>query len=332
MDLSDGRLQDGTWKRFGEEPTLLPFGASVEEFQSAIEAELCKGELSGRGEAPAGGRQGEFIRQLREEEALRDRKRSSECKSAPVVAFFAGSLTGVTAPMWEVRDETGVLHEFTSEGDAKRFKREVLKKVRLKERYEEMIKEKVTTAAAVHNHRGGVPDARNGASSPPADNGNKPPHARPNTNPTSDDDTSAETGNEAPSKSSSVQPTTPEAKEPAGQESDAVDMAFDSFAAIAVGATRAKGKFREHLKERLRNIVDNGTFEVRADKQSLLSKVQDAVQVFAQTIEDEDGLMVRRVKHSFPATGRFSYTHIERHDVPGVRSCARSGRRVFRLL
>ena len=38
---------------------------------------------------------------------MRDRQGKDQRKSAPVVAFFAGSLTGVTAPSWEVEDEAG---------------------------------------------------------------------------------------------------------------------------------------------------------------------------------------------------------------------------------
>jgi hypothetical protein len=72
-----------------------------------------------------------------------------------IVAFFAGSLTGVTAPMWEVEDEAGKRHEFTSAGDAKRFKGEVSERARVKQRYGEM-KKKAAVVSAVQSFRGAV--------------------------------------------------------------------------------------------------------------------------------------------------------------------------------
>ena len=67
---------------------------------------------------------------------------------------------------------------------------------------------------------------------------------------------------------------------------------FDCFSSIAVGATRHNANL-DDLERRMRNIMDGKVQgEIRRDKQSLRSHVQDAVQVFAQTIEEEDGLMV----------------------------------------
>ena len=42
---------------------------------------------------------------------MRDRQGKDQRKSAPVVAFYAGSLTGVTAPSWEVEGEVGLLYK-----------------------------------------------------------------------------------------------------------------------------------------------------------------------------------------------------------------------------
>ena len=146
-DLSDGRLHNGKWLRFGKEKTLLPFSASVEEYQAAMEAEL-QGPSSLRvGEVQPG----DFIRQLKEEEELRDRR--AQRKSAPVVAFFAGSLNGVTAPIWEVEDEKGKLHEFTSAKDAKIFQKEVREKIGVKERYSDMKKRVKVAAATVQSFK-----------------------------------------------------------------------------------------------------------------------------------------------------------------------------------
>ena len=274
-DLSDGRLADGRWMRFGGETTLLSFSASVEEFQAAMEAELSPRQSSpGVAEGGVGAsRQGDFIRELREQEAMRDRQERR--KSAPVVGFYAGSLTGVTAPMWEVVDESNTRHEFTSEGDAKRFKKEVLERIKVNQRYQEVRKTgAIWRQRASFKHVTGVSPSSSGDQRTPSLSGQ------------------GGAGAGAGGGGEDTGDVVDAAAKMGVEVDDEVKKAFDCYASIGVGATRQNARM-DDLKNRLRDIVDGKVHgEISAQKQTLRSHVQDAVQVFAQTIEEEDAIMV----------------------------------------
>lgn len=231
-DLSDGRLRDGKWERRkdSQDPSifdLLPFSGSVEEFETAIKKEL-SGRLKHSDPQP-----GDFLRRLREEEEDRDEKQrknpQDRPKSAPVVGFYAGSLTGVTAPMWVVKKD-GEEHEFGNEKDAKRFKKEV-----------DELNKKVQATSSTSGQQGeGEPPVGNGA------------------------------------KEEKMPPT------------------FDCKPSIMVAAARS-GDLND-LRKRHRDLTVGDKrvpkFTISSEKKTLLSRVHDAVQVFAQTIEEEDGIMV----------------------------------------
>ena len=119
-DLTDGRLVNGEWTRYDWKPNsdlkiLEPFGGTVAEFETAMRTEL---DLPER-EAPGV----QFIKMIAEHEKYRDAHRKAT-KSAPVVGLFGGSLTGVTAQMWEVQDTEGrTRREFSDGRDAEAYVR-----------------------------------------------------------------------------------------------------------------------------------------------------------------------------------------------------------------
>ena len=92
-----------------------------------------------------------------------------------------------------------------------------------------------------------------------------------------------------------------EAEEPERSESEQsykdeneVQMAFDSLASIGISACRPGEIVDDRdLKRRLRDVIDNKVNSTMLPrKQFLRSQVQDALQVFAQVIEDEDAVTV----------------------------------------
>ena len=100
LDISDGRLINGVWEPVvTQEERARPFGATVEEFEKAITYEVSQLESEVEaGTFPFAADPGaQFVRQLKRQEEYRSSMESR--KAAPVVALFAGSLTGVTAPM-----------------------------------------------------------------------------------------------------------------------------------------------------------------------------------------------------------------------------------------
>ena len=119
-DLTDGRLVNGEWTRYDWKPNgdlkiLEPFGGTVAEFETAMRTEL---DLPER-EAPGV----QFIKMIAEHEKYRD-AHSNATRSAPVVGLFGGSLTGVTAQMWEVQDTEGrTRREFSDGRDAEAYVR-----------------------------------------------------------------------------------------------------------------------------------------------------------------------------------------------------------------
>ena len=96
-----------------QEERARPFGATVEEFEKAITYEVSQLESEVEaGTFPFAADPGaQFVRQLKRQEEYRSSMESR--KAAPVVALFAGSLTGVTAPMWHAEYPSG-----TKEADA----------------------------------------------------------------------------------------------------------------------------------------------------------------------------------------------------------------------
>ena len=131
LDISDGRLINGVWEPvMTQEEKAQPFGATVEEFEKAINYEVSQLESEVEaGTFPFAADPGaQFVRQLKRQEEYRSSMESR--KAAPVVALFAGSLTGVTAPMWVAEFPPGTKEaaanrkmEFGSYDDVIEYKR-----------------------------------------------------------------------------------------------------------------------------------------------------------------------------------------------------------------
>ena len=278
-DLSDGRLVNGMWTRFGDAPVLESFSGTVHEFQVAMEAEI---NLDPEEEPGI-----QFLRQLRDTESFRDTSAKSR-KSSPIVSLFGGSLPGVTRPMWILPDEDGKLHEFGSEEDANVFQKRVAEKKRLanlKEKARKTFKKAKDAVTAMR-----MMEKFKKVSSPTA---------------TGNPLTSAFNAMKHSTESSAVLTNNPgleaEVEDSEGSESEqgygdarAVQMAFDSVASIAISVCRRDVIVDDrHLKRRLRDVIDNKVNSTLLPrKQFLRSQVQDALQVFAQVIEDEDAITV----------------------------------------
>ena len=126
LDISDGRLINGVWEPVTtQEERSQPFGATVEEFENAINYEVSQLEAEiEAGTYPFAADPGaQFLRQLKRQEEYRSSMESR--KAAPVVALFAGSLTGVTAPMWALwaPSDANRKMEFASYEDYIEYKR-----------------------------------------------------------------------------------------------------------------------------------------------------------------------------------------------------------------
>ncbi len=278
-DLSDGRLVNGMWTRCGDAPVLEPFGGTVHEFQVAMEAEI---DLDPEEEPGI-----EFLRQLRDTESFRDSSAKSR-KSSPIVSLFGGSLPGVTRPMWILPDEEGKVHEFGSEEDANIFQIKVAEKKRLADLNEKARKTFRKAKDAVTAMR--MMEKFKKVSSPSAA-GNPLANALNAMKQTTEN--SAVTVNNSVMEVEAEEPERSESEQSYKDENE-VQMAFDSLASIGISACRP-GEIVDdrHLKRRLRDVIDNKVNSTMLPrKQFLRSQVQDALQVFAQVIEDEDAVTV----------------------------------------
>ena len=268
-DLTDGRLVNGEWTRYDWKPNgdlkiLEPFGGTVAEFETAMRTEL---DLPER-EAPGV----QFIKMIAEHEKYRD-AHSNATRSAPVVGLFGGSLTGVTAQMWEVQDTEGrTRREFSDGRDAEAY---VRKNVEIKvTKMTNKIKAAAAFTSAISEDQPGGKELRDAAKAA----------------------VSAAAKEEAAAAASSASGSS------SGLKSNVVThkvwtkyCAFDSEAAIAVAAARhtLTAEQLPALDKRLEDLVRGKTNgELKPRKKRLRSQVQDAVQVFAQVIEDEDGICV----------------------------------------
>jgi hypothetical protein len=268
-DLTDGRLVNGEWTRYDWKPNsdlkiLEPFGGTVAEFETAMRTEL---DLPER-EAPGV----QFIKMIAEHEKYRD-AHSNATRSAPVVGLFGGSLTGVTAQMWEVQDTEGrTRREFSDGRDAEAY---VRKNVEIKvTKMTNKIKAAAAFTSTISEDQPGGKELRDAAKAA----------------------VSAAAKEEAAAAASSASTGS------SGLKSNVVThkvwtkyCAFDSEAAIAVAAARhtLTAEQLPALDKRLEDLVRGKTNgELKPRKKRLRSQVQDAVQVFAQVIEDEDGICV----------------------------------------
>jgi hypothetical protein len=278
-DLSDGRLVNGMWTRFGDAPVLESFSGTVHEFQVAMEAEI---NLDPEEEPGI-----QFLRQLRDTESFRDTSAKSR-KSSPIVSLFGSSLPGVTRPMWILPDEEGKVHEFGSEEDANIFQIKVAEKKRLADLNEKARKTFRKAKDAVTAMR--MMEKFKKVSSPSAA-GNPLANALNAMKQTTEN--SAVTVNSSVMEVEAEEPERSESEQSYKDENE-VQIAFDSLASIGISACRP-GEIVDdrHLKRRLRDVIDNKVNSTMLPrKQFLRSQVQDALQVFAQVIEDEDAVTV----------------------------------------
>ena len=298
LDISDGRLINGVWEPVTtQEERSQPFGATVEEFENAINYEVSQLEAEiEAGTYPFAADPGaQFLRQLKRQEEYRSSMESR--KAAPVVALFAGSLTGVTAPMWALwaPSDANRKMEFASYEDYIEYKRKknLLKKfkgatkkinilmkatagfdqsgkARAERREEEGRAETKKDAAALGT---GQPSSSKGTAAPP------PPAAAARVN--------------------EIQPPA-STEEEEFESSEWEAAAFDSYAAVAFKKLTDPTESRETLRERVRLLNADLKKERHERKRSAMtrskmttrSQVQDAIQVFAQVIENEEGIAV----------------------------------------
>ena len=256
-DISDGRLVNGMWARMGvNDPGFEPFGGTVHEFQLALEEELA---LDYEEEPGA-----QFLRNLREQERYRDTNGSSS-KSAPVTALYGGSLPGVTRPVWVMKDHKGEEHEFGSEDDAVLFQK---KQSALMSR-KQAKKAKATAMSVAAKLLAGKTTSKDDGEGVDDEGTVK----------------AKKKGKDGDDLKGSDEPPSSAARPP---------MAFDSIASITVAACRRDYEGTDtELKRRLRDVIDgNVSSEITKKRMFLRSQVQDALQVFAQVIEDEDAVTV----------------------------------------
>jgi hypothetical protein len=272
-DLTDGRLVNGEWTRYDWKPNsdlkiLEPFGGTVAEFETAMRTEL---DLPER-EAPGV----QFIKMIAEHEKYRDAHRKAT-KSAPVVGLFGGSLVGVTAPMWEVADSEGDLRrEFSTSEDAEMYvKRNVEIKVT---KVKNIIRAADAFSSSIKEEAGGGRELREGLRAAQAAAAKE-----------AAEEAAAIGGGGGSSSSSIPMPST------RTQVRWTMKATFDCEAAIATAASRSDAHPDQipELEARLRKIVRGDVdSELAPRKKRLRTQVQDAIQVFAQVIEDEDGICV----------------------------------------
>ena len=291
LDISDGRLINGVWEPVvTQEERARPFGATVEEFEKAITYEVSQLESEVEaGTFPFAADPGaQFVRQLKRQEEYRSSMESR--KAAPVVALFAGSLTGVTAPMWHAEYSSGTKEadankkvEFGSYDDYIEYKRKknLLKKFKSTGKKIGVLMKAVArfdSSGKLHAERRdeGEGDTKKGAAPEATSQSVKAP---------------------AVASVKQTEPPTPKEEFEASEWDSAV---FDSFAAIAFRKLTNPGEPEETLRERLR-LLDADLAKDRHERQRSVmtksklitrSQVQDCIQVFAQVVENEEGIAV----------------------------------------
>ena len=303
LDISDGRLINGVWEPvITQEERSQPFGATVEEFENAINYEVSQLEAEiEAGTYPFAADPGaQFLRQLKRQEEYRSSMESR--KTAPVVALFAGSLTGVTAPMWHADFPSGTKEaaanrkmEFASYEDYIEYKRKknLLKKYKgASKKIGFLMKatagfEQSGKARAERREDGAAETKKNAAAKGDAA---APGAAAP----------SSSKGTAAAEAAARVDEIQPPAREEEFELSEWEAAVFDSHAAIAFKKLTNPAEPRETLRERVRLLNADLKKErherkrsaMTRSKMTTMSQVQDAIQVFAQVIENEEGIAV----------------------------------------
>ena len=297
LDISDGRLINGVWEPVTtQEERSQPFGATVEEFENAINYEVSQLEAEiEAGTYPFAADPGaQFLRQLKRQEEYRSSMESR--KAAPVVALFAGSLTGVTAPMWALwaPSDANRKMEFASYEDYIEYKR---KKNLLKKFKGATKKINILMKATAGFDQSGKARAERREEEGRAET--KKDAAAPGTGQPSSSKGTAAPPAAAAARVNEIQPPA-STEEEEFESSEWEAAAFDSYAAVAFKKLTDPTESRETLRERVRLLNADLKKERHERKRSAMtrskmttrSQVQDAIQVFAQVIENEEGIAV----------------------------------------
>ena len=304
LDISDGRLINGVWEPvMTQEEKAQPFGATVEEFEKAINYEVSQLESEVEaGTFPFAADPGaQFVRQMKRQEEYRSSMESR--KAAPVVALFAGSLTGVTAPMWVAEFPPGTKEaaanrkmEFGSYDDVIEYKR---KKNLLKKFKGTGKKISILMKATAGFDLSGKARAerRDEGKEEPKKDAKVAKGAAPEATTPSQQTAGIAAAEAAAARIEEIPPPIPKEEFESSEWDAAV---FDSFAAIAFKKFTNPGEPQETLRERLRLLNADLRKDRHERKRSAMNKsklvtrsqVQDSIQVFAQVIENEEGIMV----------------------------------------